>query len=200
MRYSVRVNRLILIITFVSIGGAVNVARNPPDVPAQAEAKPVRYSKPNPWSKDEILAEQPQERSRPYASRPDTPAMGSGGEVRLEREGDGHFYADILVRGVSVNAVVDTGASVIALPGDEARRIGFTWSASDVRPVARGASGTVYGVVRRAEVVTLGSLTARDLEVMIIPEGLDVTLLGQNFLKQVKKVEMRGDEMVLSNL
>lgn len=190
-------NRLILIVTIVSIGGAVNVARNPPE---PVEAKPVRYSKANPWSKDEILAEQPQEPSRRYASLPATPAMGTGGEVRLEREGDGHFYADILVRGVSVKAVVDTGASVIALPGDEARRIGFTWSASDVRPVARGASGTVYGVVRRAEVVTLGSLTARDLEVMVIPEGLDVTLLGQNFLKQVKKVEMKGDEMVLSNL
>ncbi len=191
-------NRLILIITVISIGGAVNVARHPP---APVEAKPVRYSKPNPWSKDEILAEQPQRPNRRYAGTGEgSPASGGGGEVRLEREMDGHFYADVMVRGIPVHAVVDTGASVVALPGDEARRIGFSWSSSDVKPIGRGASGTVYGVVRRAESISVGSLVVRDLEVMIIPEGLDVTLLGQNFLSEIRKVEMKGDEMVLSNL
>lgn len=191
-------NRLILIITVISIGGAVNVARHPP---APAEAKPVRYSKPNPWSKDEILAEQPQTPTRTYAGKREArPMSGGGGEVRLKREMDGHFYADVMVRGIPVHAVVDTGASVVALPGDEARRIGFSWSSSDVKPIGRGASGTVYGVVRRAESISVGSLVVRDLEVMIIPEGLDVTLLGQNFLSEIRKVEMKGDEMVLSNL
>lgn len=190
-------NRLVLIITVVSIGGAVNVARHPP---APVEAKPVRYSKPNPWSKDEILAEQSPTVTRRSASQPAAPVMAGGGEVRLEREADGHFYAEALVRGVPVHAVVDTGASVVALPGAEARRIGFSWSSADVRPIGRGASGPVYGVIRRAESISVGSLVVRDLDVMIIPEGLDVTLLGQNFLSEVRKVEMRGDEMVLSNL
>lgn len=189
-------NKLVLIVTVVSIGGAASVARHPPGTSAPAATQ--RYSSPNPWSKDEILAEQPQ-RAVAHAAQAAQPGV-SGGEVRLEREADGHFYADAMMRGVAVRAVVDTGASVVALPGAEARRIGLAWNADEVRPVGRGASGTVFGLVRKVESITVGSLVVRDIEVMIVPEGLDVTLLGQNFLSEIRKVEMRGDEMVLSNL
>ena len=43
----------------------------------------------------------------------------------------------------------------------------------------------------------LGGLEARDVQAAIIPEGLDITLLGQSFLGQVKRVEISGDRMVL---
>lgn len=105
-----------------------------------------------------------------------------------------------MVRGVPVRAVIDTGASIVALPGEEARRIGFSWSSADVKPIGRGASGPVYGLIRHADSIAVGSLTVRDVDVMIIPEGLDVTLLGQNFLSGIRTVQMKGDEMVLSNL
>lgn len=74
-------NRLILIVTVLSIGSAVSVARHAPELRARAEAAPVRYSKPNPWSKDDILAEQTPAPApgRGLPSRSGTPVAGSGG-------------------------------------------------------------------------------------------------------------------------
>src|SRR5688572_22993111 len=58
------------------------------------------------------------------------------GEVVLPRSGDGHFYADVSSDNGTVTMLVDTGASVIALTGDDAAAMGADWHENDVRPVA----------------------------------------------------------------
>lgn len=182
-------NRTFALTIAGSIAGVVLVARAPAPAagPPKTQAPPKRYySSPNPWSRDEVQT-----------------ARGEGswrGEIRLERQADGHFYTEALVKGVPVRTVVDTGASVVALTGDDARKVGLTWNQNEVMPVARGASGTVYGLIRRVDSIDVGGIVVRDLEVMIIPQGLHITLLGQNYLSRVTSVEMRGGNMVLSNL
>src|SRR6187399_1509951 len=47
-------------------------------------------------------------------------ARQAPGEVVLPRAPDGHFYADVTVEGVTKEMLVDTGASVIALTGEDA--------------------------------------------------------------------------------
>jgi aspartyl protease family protein len=182
-------NRLHILVIVASLSGVVYVANMPAPAPQLAvSAEPAKrfYSSPNVWSKDEMLVARDEGRWR--------------GEVRLERQGNGHFYTQAVVKGTPVRAVVDTGATVVALTGDDARRIGLTWTPGEIEPVAKGASGTVMGLVRRVDSIAVGGIVVRDLEVMIIPEGLEITLLGQNFLSRVTSVEMRGSEMVLSNL
>lgn len=117
----------------------------------------------------------------------------------LDRESDGHFYANVQVNARSTRFLVDTGASVIALTGADARAIGLTWDAGQVVPVAKGASGVVYGVPVRLEHVEVGTLGARDVGAVIIPEGLEVSLLGQSFLERLKGVHIDGDRMTLGN-
>lgn len=178
---------LIALTVIGSILGVAVVARAPAPAAAPATEPAKRfYSSANPWSSDAVLEAREGGNWR--------------GEVRLERGSNGHFYTEARVKGVPIYAVVDTGASVIALTGADARKIGLTWNASEVETVARGASGDVRGVIRRVDSVDVGGIVVRDLEVMIIPEGLDITLLGQNFLGRVTSVEMRGGSMVLSNL
>lgn len=120
-------------------------------------------------------------------------------EVTLDREVDGHFYADVVVDGVPSRMLVDTGASVIALTGDDAAAAGLHWDPNAVAVVAQGASGPVYGVQTRLSTVTLGNFEARDVDALIIPEGLGISLLGQSFLSTVDTVEIAGDRMVLEN-
>src|SRR5436190_12726949 len=67
-------------------------------------------------------------------------------EVVLPRNDDGHFYAEVASDSGSVMMLVDTGASMVALTGNDAAMMGVEWQANQVRPVARGASGDVYGV------------------------------------------------------
>ncbi|MFB0612460.1 retropepsin-like aspartic protease family protein [Aurantiacibacter poecillastricola] len=124
---------------------------------------------------------------------------GWGGEVTLEREYDGHFYADVSVDGVPSRMLVDTGASVIALTGADAMAMGLYWDESDVTAVAQGASGAVYGVNTRLPRVRLGDFEATDVEAVIVPEGLGISLLGQSFLGTIDNVRIADDRMVLEN-
>ena len=120
-----------------------------------------------------------------------------GGEVALERDADGHFYADVTVDGTTVNMLVDTGASVIALTGEDAEAMGIYWDSSKVRPIAQGASGAVYGVPVTLERVAVGQLEVGNVEAVVVPDGLGISLLGQSFLGQVERVEMDQHKMVL---
>ena len=124
-------------------------------------------------------------------------AAWNAGEVVLPRSADGHFYADQTVEGVSAHMLVDTGASVVALTGEDAEAIGLTWDEQDVEPVAQGASGPVYVVRIMLDRIELGDVEARSVEAIVVPEGLGVSLLGQSFLSQVPRVQMELDSMVL---
>ena len=119
------------------------------------------------------------------------------GEVIVPRADDGHFYADVTVDGRSVNMMVDTGASIVALTADDAAAAGVRWTENEIRPVARGANGTVLGVPVMLERVQLGQLEAQGIEAVVIPEGLDVSLLGQSFLSRIQRVEIEQDRMLL---
>lgn len=118
-------------------------------------------------------------------------------EVVLDRDKSGHFYAEVEGGVGSVMMLVDTGASVVALTRNDAAIMGVDWHENDVRPVARGASGDVYGVPVTIERLDVGGIEARRVKAVVVPEGLDVSLLGQSFLSKINRVEVTSDKMVL---
>lgn len=119
------------------------------------------------------------------------------GEVVLQRARDGHFYADVLVDGAPARMLVDTGASVVALTGADADALGVNWDPQAVQPVARGASGDVYGVRVTIDRMQLGEFELERVDAVVIPEGLAISLLGQSFLSQLPRVAMDREKMVL---
>ena len=148
--------------------------------------------------------------SRPAAGAPPVPAVQAEehlaaarteryhpDEVVLPRGDDGHFYAEVSSDTGKVMMLVDTGATVVALTANDAAMMGVDWSPGDVRPVARGASGDVYGVPVMLDRIDVGGIEARRVPAMVVPEGLDISLLGQAFLSRVNRVEVAGDKMVL---
>lgn len=120
----------------------------------------------------------------------------TGGTV-LDRQSDGHFYADANVNSHQTHFLVDTGASIVALTGTDAQAIGLTWADSDIVRIGQGASGTVYGVPVRLDHVELGGFEADDVQAAIIPDGLSVSLLGQSFLSKLRGVRIDGDRMIV---
>jgi aspartyl protease family protein len=121
------------------------------------------------------------------------------GEVVLNRARDGHFYAEVTVDANSALMLVDTGASMVALTAEDADAMGIHWSPDDVKPVARGASGLVYGVEVKVERMQVGDFDARSVDAIVVPDGLAVSLLGQSFLSQVPRVEIDGQRMILGS-
>ena len=156
------------------------------------------------WIKPDQPATQPARAAAPLtaataAKRIDVAQTSdwASGQSSLPRNADGHFYAEVTVDGSSTHMLVDTGASVVALTGSDAEAAGLTWQPDDVKPVARGANGEVDGVRVKLDHVQLGDLELRDVDAIVVPQGLGVSLLGQSFLQRIGKVEIGNDKMVL---
>jgi len=122
-----------------------------------------------------------------------------GGAMVLDRSGDGHFYATAQIDTGDYRMLVDTGASVVALTGEDARNIGLDWDPNALAPVARGASGPVMGVPVTIDSMSVGDFEAHDVQAVIVPDGLAVSLLGQSFLRHVPNVQIANDTLTLSD-
>ncbi len=113
----------------------------------------------------------------------------------LAADGRGHFIAEGFVNGKPLRLVVDTGATVVALPASEAVRLGI-----DYRKGLPGTTRTAGGVVPVYRVtfdtVKVGGIVLQAVEGLVIEQGLDIALLGMSFLN---RVEMRneGQTMIL---
>lgn len=131
-----------------------------------------------------------------YASASRRSYTGSGGETVIHRDEDGHFIADAQVNGSSIRFLVDTGADMVALSESDARRAGIYVSPSDYRVIGRGASGDVRGKHVLLDHVVIGGKRVSGVHGAVI-EDLDVSLLGQSYLRQIGSVELSGDTMRL---
>jgi aspartyl protease family protein len=118
------------------------------------------------------------------------------GAIELQRQPDGHFYADVRINGTYVHMLVDTGASVIALSRDDARSAALATSIGMPDVVGRGADGAVHGEVVRLDNVELGPLSAQGLDAIVLNSG-EQSLLGQSFLSKFSSIEIQGDKMIL---
>ena len=116
--------------------------------------------------------------------------------LMLQREYDGHFYADVMINGATIRMLVDTGASAIALSRDDARRAGVGISIGMPNVVGQGASGDVKGEFVKLGRVALAGETAENVPAVVL-DGGEKSLLGQAFLAKFASVEIRGDTMVL---
>ena len=125
-----------------------------------------------------------------------SPGYNDGSTVELQRQDDGHFYADVQVNGTTLHMLVDTGASGIALSRDDARAAGVATSIGMNDVVGEGADGAVHGEYVKLDNVSLGGTSASGLEAVVLNGGSQ-SLLGQEFLAKFDSVEIHGDSMVL---
>jgi aspartyl protease family protein len=113
----------------------------------------------------------------------------------LAADGRGHFMAEGAINNQPLRFVVDTGATVVALPASEAVRLGI-----DYRKGLRGSTRTAGGVVPVYRVtfdsVKVGGIVLQAVEGVVIEQGLDVALLGMSFLSRVE-MKNEGQTMTL---
>jgi aspartyl protease family protein len=112
------------------------------------------------------------------------------GSVVLYPDRGGHFVADGYLNGVAAKLLVDTGATVVAMNSNVAKRLGI-----DYRRGQAGVANTAGGMVRSYHVtldsVQIGDIKAFSVEASVV-EGSHPTevLLGMSFLG---RLDMRRD-------
>lgn len=117
-------------------------------------------------------------------------------ETTLQRSTNGHFYTEANVNGQPNEFVVDTGASVVALTIDDARRLGIAFDRSNFQVIGSGASGPVRGEPVIIDRLELDGKEVRQVRAAVL-EGLEISLLGQSYLSRINSVTMSGEEMRL---
>jgi aspartyl protease family protein len=132
----------------------------------------------------------------PDVEQQEPPSPLYASEIRLDRQADGHFYADAEINGTRVRFLVDTGASTVALTEQDARRIGIPFFSSEFEVVGRGASGDVRGKRVTLDRVRIGNAEVDSVDAAVIADA-DTSLLGQSFLRHLHSVEIRDDRMIL---
>ncbi|MDO9638792.1 MAG: TIGR02281 family clan AA aspartic protease [Pseudotabrizicola sp.] len=123
-------------------------------------------------------------------------AVIEGGEIRLPRAPDGHYYLTLTIGSTQVPFMVDTGASDMVLSLSDAQRLGLDPSSLAFIGQAR----TANGIVRTARVtlsdVSLGPYRDDRISAVVNEGDLDTSLLGMAYLGRYS-VEITGGEMIL---
>jgi aspartyl protease family protein len=127
------------------------------------------------------------------ASKPADPA---GDSIELQREANGHFYANVEINGTRVRMLVDTGASGIALSREDARKAGIATSIGMNDVIGQGAAGSVQGEFVMIDRIALGPASSEHMPAAVLDSG-GQSLLGQDFLRKFESVEIHGDTMSL---
>lgn len=118
--------------------------------------------------------------------------------VTLDKAGNGHFEARIMVNGRPVRAVVDTGATSTVLTAQDAQAAGFNPAALNFTIPVSTANGMARAAVVRTDELAIGGIVRNDMPVMIAAPGmLGQSLLGMNFIGSLSGFDVRGDRMIL---
>jgi aspartyl protease family protein len=114
----------------------------------------------------------------------------------LSADTRGHYLADGLIDGDTVRFVVDTGATVVALPASIADRLGIDYH-KGLPAMTQTANGEAPAWRITLDRVKVGSIELSNVDAIVIEHGLNVALLGMSFLN---RVDMRrdGQTMVLT--
>jgi aspartyl protease family protein len=119
--------------------------------------------------------------------------------AELKADARGHFVTAAFVNGAETRALIDTGATAVALSSDEARRLGIGYSgAARVQIATAGGPKTAYRVTLAT--VRVGDVTLHNVDAVVMEGGreqLPITLIGMSFLRGVD-MRRAGDTLTLT--
>ncbi|MFZ6749528.1 retropepsin-like aspartic protease family protein [Undibacterium sp. Ren11W] len=123
-------------------------------------------------------------------------APSTNSSVTLQADTRGHFIARGQINGGGVSMLVDTGASVIAIPASEAIRLGINYKSGRMGR-ANTANGQVVVYIVQLDSVKIGDVELNQVEAMVQEQGLTSILLGMSFLNRME-MNRNGEQMVLT--
>lgn len=123
--------------------------------------------------------------------------LGSG-DVALRAGPGGHFETTAEINGRSVEVLVDTGATMVALTYEDAERAGIYLKPSDYTYRTMTANGIAKVAPVTISTISIGNITVRNIQGAVSERGkLSKTLLGMSFLQRLSRVEMQRGALVL---
>ncbi|WP_083638818.1 retropepsin-like aspartic protease family protein [Rhizobium oryziradicis] len=121
-------------------------------------------------------------------------------QIILQRGNSGHFATKVSINGVTVPMMVDTGASSVVLRAEDAAKLGIDVEKLNYGVTVSTANGDALAAPVRLNEVAIGPIVRKDVRALVTQPGrLQSGLLGMSFLSTLDSVQMRGDELRLTD-
>ncbi|MGR8941237.1 MAG: retropepsin-like aspartic protease family protein [Gammaproteobacteria bacterium] len=131
--------------------------------------------------------------TKTYQTPPSAPAQENH-PLMLKQHRSGHYFVEGAINSTPLVFVIDTGASVVSLPGSAASAAGITCEKAALMETANGITAACSAVIPE---LRFGHFVIKDAQSMIVP-NLNQSLLGMNILRHFKIAQDHG-EMRISN-
>jgi aspartyl protease family protein len=129
---------------------------------------------------------------------PETP-QPLGRKVTVQSDGNGHYAATFKLNGRQIDALIDTGATLVTINMSTARRIGISLNASDFNQEVSTANGIIKAAVVNLDNLQIGRISLNDVQAVVIEDkALQTNLIGMSFLNRLGKFQAQEGTMLLA--
>lgn len=121
-----------------------------------------------------------------------------GRKVIVQSDKSGHYAATFRLNGRSIDALVDTGATLVAINMSTARRVGISVNPSDFRHEVSTANGTIKAAMVKVDSLQIGKIFLDDVQAVVLDDkALKTNLIGMSFLNRLDKFQAQGGALLL---
>jgi len=117
----------------------------------------------------------------------------------IRADAAGHFWTTAHINGIGATALIDTGATFVAIPAAEAVRMGIRYGEGP-RVRLRTAAGVREGYRLTLASLRVGEITLYNVDAVVMAggdEGLGAVVVGMSFLNGVE-MHRAGDTLTLT--
>ena len=120
------------------------------------------------------------------------------GEAELRRAWDGHYRASAEVNGVPIKLLIDTGASMVLIPYEQAADLGINPATLDYSLPVTTANGRSAVAPIELSSIKIGSIAVFNVPAAVAQPGrLKMGLLGMSFLDRLDETSFQGERLYL---
>jgi aspartyl protease family protein len=122
----------------------------------------------------------------------------AGRVVRLQGDRQGHFVGEFRFNGQRMDALIDTGATYVAMNRSTARRIGIDLQPDDFRHTVNTANGRTRAAAAVIGRLELGRIHVENVEALVLDDqALEGILIGMNFLNRLRRYSVEGGTLIM---
>jgi aspartyl protease family protein len=119
---------------------------------------------------------------------------------QLDSGGGGHFTTNAEINNSSIEVLVDTGATAVALSYEDAQKAGLQPNTLKFDIPVSTANGTGYAAKVTLRKVAIGTVRVTDVQGLVLQKGaFNGTLLGMSFLGRLRSFSVENGKLILKN-
>lgn len=108
----------------------------------------------------------------------------------------GHYYVNTIIQGVSINFLIDTGATTVSLTRSDAEKLGIDLNQLNYSQKVSTANGVALSAPIKLDYIKINDIVVNNVSASVgKDDGLDKSLLGMSFLNKLRSFKVTEDSL-----